>query len=169
MAQRLRPIKSKRQPLALARFLRYWYIRLARLQGHPQEIARGLALGVFAGWFPWFGLQMAIAVFFAILFRGNKLAAAASTWVSNPLTYVPIFAFNYKVGKWLLNSHNLLLEGRDLQIDPQSWSKFVQLGWEFMAAMFLGCFIVGAIVATVVYFFSLRLLRRWHQLRQLRK
>lgn len=156
-------------PLKLGRFLRYWYIRLARLGGHPQEIARGLALGVFAGWFPWFGLQMAVAIFLAILFRANKLAAAASTWVSNPLTYVPIFAFNYKVGEWLLNFHDISSDSNSFPIDSQSWSKFAEMGKEFMTAMLLGCFVVGAIVALAVYFASLRLLRRWHHLQQLRK
>jgi uncharacterized protein (DUF2062 family) len=164
MAQRLRPIKSKRKPLNLARFLRYWYIRLVRLQGHPKEIARGLALGAFAGWFPLFGLQMALAVFLAILFRGNKLAAAAATWISNPLTSLPIFAFNYKIGEWLLNFHNIPLKSSGFSINLQYWSKFMELGWEFMTVMFLGSFVVGAIAAVVVYFLSLRLLRRWRKL-----
>jgi uncharacterized protein (DUF2062 family) len=156
-------------PLKLGRFLRYWYIRLVRLPGHPQEIARGLAVGVFAGWFPWVGLQMAVAVFLAILFRGNKLAAAISTWVSNPFTSLPIFAFNYKVGEWLLNFHGVSLENSNFQLNYQSWSKFAELGTEFMTTMFLGSFVVGAIVSMIVYFVSLRLLRRWHHLRQLRR
>jgi uncharacterized protein (DUF2062 family) len=75
-----------------------------RLQSSPHALARGLAIGAFAGMFPFFGLQTAIAVILAIPLRGNKLVAAAATWISNPFTYVPIFWFNYKLGQFLLRS-----------------------------------------------------------------
>ncbi|MEO0852065.1 MAG: DUF2062 domain-containing protein, partial [Cyanobacteria bacterium J06648_11] len=89
------------------RAVRYFYLRLIRLQATPAEIARGLAVGVFAGMFPAFGFQTIVSVLFATVIRGNKLAAAAATWVSNPLTYVPIYAFNFQVGKRLLGARSL--------------------------------------------------------------
>lgn len=83
---------------------RYPYLRFIRLRGSTEAIARGLAVGVFAGMFPIFGFQMAIAVVLAAFVRGNKIVAAAATWVSNPLSYLPLFAFNFQVGRWLLGS-----------------------------------------------------------------
>lgn len=88
--------------LAWQRQVRYWYVRLLRLQSTPHAMARGLAVGIFAGMFPFVGLQTAIAVVLAIPFRGNKLVAAAGTWISNPLTFVPIYWCNYKLGQWVL-------------------------------------------------------------------
>ena len=38
----------------------------------------------------------------ATLVRGNHLLAAAGTLVSNPITYVPLYWFNYLVGCQLL-------------------------------------------------------------------
>ncbi|MFS8808493.1 DUF2062 domain-containing protein, partial [Synechococcus sp. R6-10] len=90
------PTLARRDP-SWKRWLRYLYLRLLRLQSSPKEIARGLAVGVFAGCFPIFGFQTLAALVLAVPFRGNKLAAAAGTWVSNPFTYVPIYAFNYQV------------------------------------------------------------------------
>ena len=59
---RSRSLKAKNKENSLInrlmRFCRYWWIRLVRLQGHPREIARGFALGVFSGFFPWMGLQI---------------------------------------------------------------------------------------------------------------
>jgi uncharacterized protein (DUF2062 family) len=83
---------------AWKRQLRYLYLRFLRLQGSPQYLARGIASGVFSGCFPLFGLQIIIGVTIATVFRGHRIMAAAATWVSNPFTYVPLFAFNYQVG-----------------------------------------------------------------------
>lgn len=152
-----------------SRFFRYWYLRFVRLNGHPKEIARGVASGVFAGWFPWMGLQMIIAVFLAILVRGNKIAAAAATWVSNPLTYVPIFGFNYKIGEWLLGSWNPSITEASFEQSWQSFDAMMQLGWSFVITLFFGSFVVGVVMATISYFLSLRLIYRWRKRRRFSK
>ena len=72
--------------------------------GSPFFNAKGLAIGVFSGCFPFFGLQTLIGLFLAKLFKGNLLLAALGTWISNPLTYVPLYYFNYKVGAIFLKS-----------------------------------------------------------------
>ncbi|MGB7312113.1 MAG: DUF2062 domain-containing protein, partial [Nodosilinea sp.] len=84
------------------RQIRYVYLRFLRLQGTPEQLARGLASGVFSGCFPLFGFQIVLGIAAATVLRGNRIMAAAATWVSNPFTYVPIFAFNYQVGLWLV-------------------------------------------------------------------
>jgi hypothetical protein len=116
----------------------------------------GLAVGVFAGCFLFFGLQTIIGIILAAVFRASKVAAAAGTWISNPLTYVPIFVFNYKVGKFLLGIEKQSIDSFDLQ----SFSSFMELGFSFAATLLLGCLLVGFFVATLTYFLSLRFLRR---------
>ncbi len=66
-----------------------------------QSIARAVAIGVF------FGFMLPIAQFMfavaaAILLRANVAVAAASTLVSNPLTFPPIYWAAYKIGRWIL-------------------------------------------------------------------
>ncbi|WP_313949374.1 DUF2062 domain-containing protein [Leptolyngbya sp. FACHB-261] len=138
------------------RQFRYFYWRFVRLRSTPEEIARGLAVGVFAGWYPIFGLQIAVGILLATLVRGNRWVAAAGTWVSNPLTYVPIYAFNYHVGQWLLGSKNQIFSDDSLL----SWQKLTQLGTEFLTTLFVGCFVVGAICAFFSYFLGLWLAHR---------
>ncbi|MGB3200701.1 MAG: DUF2062 domain-containing protein, partial [Nodosilinea sp.] len=84
------------------RQIRYIYLRFLRLQGTSEQLARGLASGVFSGCFPLFGFQIILGIATATLLRGNRIMAAAATWVSNPFTYVPLFTFNYQVGVWLI-------------------------------------------------------------------
>ncbi|MEA5511630.1 DUF2062 domain-containing protein [Crocosphaera sp. UHCC 0190] len=159
---------SQRRYSGWRRQWRYLYLRFGRLRGTPKSISRGLAFGVFAGCFPLFGLQTLMGVLLAAIFRGNKLTAAAGTWVSNPLTYVPIFAFNYKVGELLLRIGRRNPQP-NLPQNWQSWSVLQESGLDFMVTLFFGCFIVGIIAAIGTYLLSLRLLSRWHRLRRARR
>ena len=169
MSSKARRSKVKKKYSPLQRIIRYCYYRLVRLKGHPQEIARGLGVGVFAGFFPWFGFQIVVAVILAFLVRGNKIAAAMSTWGSNPFTYVPIFAFNYAVGSWLVEFLGLSADKASFQGNTSSWSDFSVMGTEFVIPLFIGCLVVATLVATIVYFSSLRFLFRWRKLQQRKK
>ena len=73
-------------------------------KGSPFFNAKGLAIGVFSGCFPFFGFQTLIGVFFAKIAKGNIVLAVLGTWISNPFTYIPLYYFNYKVGSIFLNT-----------------------------------------------------------------
>ncbi|ACB52880.1 putative membrane protein [Crocosphaera subtropica ATCC 51142] len=154
--------QSKRRRSKIKRSWRYFYLRFLRLRGTPRYISRGLAFGVLAGCFPLFGLQTIMGVLLAVLFRGHKLAAAAGTWISNPLTYVPIFAFNYKVGELLLGFGI----GKTQVTFPDNWQSWAELkasGLVFLVTLFFGCLVVGLIASILTYFLSVRFLSRWRR------
>ncbi len=146
------------------RILRYWYVRIVRLQDSPKAIARGVACGVFAGSFPFFGLQMIIGVVLAVLLRGNKIAAAAGTWISNPLTYVPIFAFNYQVGCLFLSDRSA---GNKVALETVS--DIANMAKEKAAILCLGSAVVGFILAIIAYFITIKLITRWRNSRQFKR
>lgn len=131
---------------------------------HTEAIARGWACGAFAGSFPLFGLQTIIGLLLATVFNGNKLTAAAGTWVSNPLTYVPIFYFNFQVGEVLLQQPITFDEAQ-----LESWSDLSLAGMNFISTLFIGCTVVGVGLAVAVYFLSLWLIYRWRSLRATRQ
>lgn len=66
--------------------------------GTPHTIALGFAVGLFVALTPTVGFQMALGALFAHIVGGNRLIAAALAWITNPLTLVPIYYFNYRVG-----------------------------------------------------------------------
>lgn len=68
----------------------------------PDAVRRGLAVGLFWALIP-MPFQMAPATLFCWLARGNLPLALVCVWISNPLTYAPIFLLEFQVGKWLLN------------------------------------------------------------------
>ncbi len=148
--------KLKRTKWSLRRRLKYYYWRLVRLRGRPEVLARGIACGVFAGLFPFFGSQTVLALLLAFIFRGNKILAAVGPWISNPFTSVPIYAFNFYIGKWLLNDRSKT----DIDFSIQSWQELMKLGSEIILPLFVGCVSVGLVCAIASYFLGLWLIRR---------
>ena len=112
--------------------------------GSPFFNAKGLAIGVFSGCFPFFGLQTLMGVFFAKLARGNIFLAAIGTWISNPLTYVPLYYFNYKVGSIFLNNFPNEILDKNLVVDDL-WKQ----GSIFSLKLLLGSFCVGVLFALI--------------------
>ncbi|MGF1632628.1 MAG: DUF2062 domain-containing protein [Phycisphaerae bacterium] len=66
-------------------------------QLNRHTVSKGVAVGVFWGFIPMVGQQI-VAIFMAIRMRANVPLALAFTWISNPLTWGPIWYFCYKIG-----------------------------------------------------------------------
>lgn len=153
-----KPHQRRRSPAnPIARRMRTTYLKLLRLRDKPEVVAKGLTVGIFAGCFPFFGIQSLIGIFLATIFRGSKVAALAATWISNPLTYLPLYVFNYKIGKLLLG----IEDSEGLSLDLESFTTFREQGSTFAIALLAGSFVVGTVLATITYFYSLAILRRW--------
>ncbi|OKH24243.1 DUF2062 domain-containing protein [Chroogloeocystis siderophila] len=144
--------------------IHHWFWRILNLRGTPQYIARGLAAGIFAGLFPLFGFQTLISIALATLFKGNKLMAAAGTWISNPLTYIPIFLFNFQVGRRLVGNQDLVFTSESVA----SWQQFLEVGIEIIFVLFVGCFVVGLVCAIASYYICIILVQhlRHHTIKQ---
>ncbi len=155
----IKPRKNQLKTNIFQRYWRYFYLRILRLRGNPEEIAMGLAIGVFTGCFPFFGLQTILAILLAILFKANKIAAAAATWISNPLTSVPIFAFNFHIGKLIVGGTDISVS----QLNFKSQTDILELGGQFAITLLLGCLIVASIVSFSTYFISLNLIKNWRK------
>ena len=133
-------------------------------EGSPARRARGLAAGVFCGCFPFFGLQMILSVGVATVVRGNPLLAAAGTLVSNPLTYVPLYWFNYLVGQRLLGPGS-----SDTEVEDISRSTLWAQGWDFTNRIMLGSVVVGAVLALLLGLLSSGLFRRREAMTDVRR
>lgn len=115
---------------------------LRRQQGTPGYQARGLAVGVFSGCLPFFGLQIVLGVALAGVMRGHPLLAAAGTWISNPFTYLPLYWLNLQVGILLLGPAE----------SPPAWDQLAslqlaELGWSFGVRLLLGSVLTGLVMA----------------------
>jgi len=125
-------------------------LRFIRLRGTPDEVAKGMALGIFIGMTPTFGFQMAIALFCAWVLRQNKLAAVLGVWITNPVTAPFIYALEYETGRLLLGMQRLSLPAE------MTYSTVVQLGWEFLLPFGFGSLIYAVISSFLAFALTLR-------------
>ena len=133
-------------------------IRLVRLRVQPDEIARGMALGLFIGMTPTFGIQMFLALIFAFILRQNKIAALIGVWSTNPLTAPIIYGVEYEVGRFFLG-----LPRPEVTIEFTS-EAMQALGWSLAAPLSLGSLVVGIPVALIGYALTLHfipVMRQW--------
>ena len=112
--------------------------------GSPSFNAKGVAVGVFCGCFPFFGLQTLLGLFLAKAVKGNLFLAAIGTWISNPFTYIPLYYFNYKVGSILLKNSTDIVFNRDLKIE-ELWEQ----GSIFSLRLIFGSALVGLLIALI--------------------
>lgn len=119
-----------------------------------RSIARAAFIGVFCAFLP-MPFQMLLAALLAIAYKCNLPLSVVLVWISNPLTYIPIFLFNYRVGAWLLDMPTTL---------PQKTS----ITWllEQLIPLWTGSLVTGLVLAamafgTVKLGWRLLVQRRW--------
>jgi uncharacterized protein (DUF2062 family) len=87
-----------------------WYLKpFEYILSHPvyfsatrRAVGGGIWIGLFIGLLPIPG-QTLLAVLGALWLRVNLPVSALFVWVSNPITFVPIFYLAYRIGALLLN------------------------------------------------------------------
>ena len=135
------------------RWLHEHSLKLLAIRDTPEAIAGGVAIGIFFGFTPLFGLKLASAVFFAWLTRSNIIAAMlASAMHDLILPFMPvIYRFEYRLGYYLLtNPHEWPAPLRKVKWVGQSWrswATFFTVGKEIL----VGSVVTGTPVALVSY------------------
>jgi uncharacterized protein len=139
-------------------------LKLLAIRDTPEAIAGGVAIGMFLGFTPLFGLKTVLAISFAWLLRCNILAAViAGTLHDLLLPFMPvIYVWEYKVGFWLLNHPHQWPEkisGFHLHWHEwHNWRTFLTLGRPLLVGS-----IVYAIPAAIITFFATRTVMIRHQ------
>jgi uncharacterized protein (DUF2062 family) len=133
-------------------------------QDTAHRLAMGAAIGMFIAWTPTFGVQMVLAVALATLFRANKAVTIPMVWLTNPVTNVPIYAFAYAFGHFLLTGTWAVdpnLTRRMMNLMTQTigfdfyhtayWSNLSNLILQVGIDLWLGGVILGLLFALVTY------------------
>lgn len=144
-------------------FIGIWK-KLISLNDSPHDIALGLALGIFIGFLPIMGIQMAAVLVFILPFRkANKIAAVAGVWISNPLTVIPIYAFIYWIGTFFYSTASVLTSDILMQRMQETvhlhgfidqTQAFLSLGADIFLPMCVGGAVVGFAAMFPTYFIT---------------
>jgi uncharacterized protein len=114
-----------------------------------QTVARGVASGLLVAFLP-LPLQMLLAAILAFLFRANLPIAVVTTWISNPITFVPINYLIYKIGVLITQADSLNSMPQIHELTPH-W-KSLSLVWSETIAWIgsLGqTYIIGLIIISL--------------------
>ncbi len=120
-----------------------------------ETAARGVAVGLFVGIVPLVSFQTLMAIGLSILLGANLPIAFLVSWISNPLTILPLAYFTYYVGNWFLGSHYASHEPFVF-----SWSMDLhnmQMLWSSFGLPFLVGLPIVAIGAALLGYFAVRL------------
>ena len=109
-----------------------------------RTIAGAIWIGVFVALLPIPG-QTLVALLAALMLRVNLPIAGITTWITNPVTMVPFFYWEYSLGRLILESPI-----KDFDID---------LSWEWVTSGFpaiwkpllTGAFISATVAASLAY------------------
>jgi uncharacterized protein (DUF2062 family) len=150
------------------------------LDEEPSRLAMGMAVGVFIGITPLYGLHTLLALIAAFCFRLNKAATITGAWLNLPWFAPFVYGFSLKLGESILSGTVRLswMSVRELaeaaaaylRSSPQQHADyFWQLLWDmlFVAStpLLVGTTVVGAVLAIVAYFVTLEAVREVRRLR----
>ena len=116
------------------------------------SVGMGFAIGLFIGLLPIFGFQMIPAFFISMRFKVNKTASVMGVWITNPITFVPIYLFHYWLGTFLL-PQSLVADievFRQFLEDPNT-KRFLGLGMKTLLPLMVGCLISASVVSVAGY------------------
>src|SRR4029077_2414866 len=110
-------------------------LKLLAIRDTPEAIAGGIAIGIFFGFTPLFGLKTLSAILFAWLTRSNILAAVLAGSLHDVIFWLmpAVYIWEYEIGYWLLSHPHHLPPPGSLRenLGPHawhSWSTFVTVG-----------------------------------------
>jgi len=131
-----------------------WYLRpFEVVLRHPtffavsrRSVTGAIWLGLFIALLP-LPAQSVLAPLAAILFRVNLPVAFAAVFITNPITWVPIYWFEYQLGVLILE-----LPPEPFSIDT-SWRWVIEDLPRYWRPLLLGSVVTATVVASTAYVF----------------
>ncbi|HTG91211.1 MAG TPA: DUF2062 domain-containing protein [Pyrinomonadaceae bacterium] len=144
--------------------------RLLAIDDPPERTALAFSIGVFIAFCPFLGLHTILATFVAFVFRFNKIAIYAGTFINNPfLTLVPIIIASYAIGAFILGRPlKIPDQGVELLTHPAIFSGdyyrqiFIQ-SWTIIKPFAVGAMVLSVVCSLLAYPLTLKALRAYRR------
>lgn len=160
--ERLRQLLPNHQQILANRWLRWlapWLEHPALWHWSRRGVALGVALGVF------FGLlipvaQIPVTAVAAVVLRANLPAAAASTLVTNPVTFAPLYIAAYHLGAWVTGEKvaaAAVANAAPAAGDITLWARIIGLGRPLLVGL-----AILAVSTGLATYLLINLLWIWH-------
>ncbi len=136
-----------------AQIKRRWFLRPFRAvlhdpalwATHRRNVLRAVAAGILIGFIP-FPIHTALAGVVAVMMRMNLPVAILTSWLSNPLTFGPIYYGAYRVGLLVLG---MPPDDGTIEFTAAGIAEDMGRAWK---PLLVGCAICGVSIAGASYF-----------------
>jgi len=146
--------RIKCKEIRLKRLFRYIYLKLVRTNDTPPKVALGVAIGVFLGIFPTFGVGLILAYFLAWLLKANKASAILGGLIMNPITTPFFWSISALIGAAIIGGK------REIILNELKTGKiFKAIGHSFLAYI-IGNLIISLIFAIISYYIVFKILEK---------
>lgn len=148
----------------LKRWLHEHSLKLLAIRDTPEAIAGGVAIGIFFGFTPLFGIKTICAIFFAWVTRSNIIAAVlAGTLHDLLLPIMPmVFFWEYSIGYWIF--HQEWPHRMPVHLTVHEWRDWTRLLTSRVGKpMLAGSVVIAMPVAGICYFIARPLVARHHR------
>ncbi len=112
-----------------------------------RPVARAAGLGMMVAFCP-LPIHMLIAIPLALVSGGNLPILIAVSWLSNPVTYVPVFYTAYRVG--ILFTGDATRSVETLHLSP-NWASLQHVFAQIWVPLCIGAIICGAVGGILTY------------------
>lgn len=120
---------------------------------NSESIARGVAIGFFTACVPIMPFQTLLTISLSLLFKANFAIAFTVSWISNPLTLIPLTYYTYRLGEWVLGDHQMIIIQKfHWRLDHTFWINVAATLHQFGKAFFVGLPMIAFGSAAISYF-----------------
>ena len=143
--------------MKIRRKIKYYLLRLFRLNESPHQVAAGFTMGFIPNWLPTFGLGPALSVGLAKLVRVNVFSAIVGAVLGTPL-WPLLFLLNYKIGSLILNKNTKIDEIEDIEYIgalehiPDGVNSIHSSGYIFLVGATINIIISSILIYLITYF-----------------
>ncbi len=136
--------------------------KLMELKDTPHSIAGGVAIGMFFGFTPLFGLKTLLSLGGAYALRCNAIAAVVTVCLHDLVTpfWPVLLRFEYDIGYWILSNPHTFppkLETHHLHLEEMlKWTTFLNVGLPLL----VGSLFVAVPAAVISYVVALAIAKR---------
>jgi len=138
--------------------------RLLSLDDPPERTALAFAIGTAIAFCPLLGLHTILAALIAIVWRLNKVAIFAGSYINNPWTVAPIVALSWGIGRLIVGSPAVELPEVTTRAltTPQFWQS-MSAQWRQLVPFAVGACILSVTMSLISYPVMLHLLRLYRR------
>lgn len=166
----------------IIRAFKFAYLKIIRSNHSPRDIAGGAALGAFVGILPTAGVAMLICLWAAPIMRVNTPAAMLATWVANPWTLPFFYIGGERLGALLLGRTSAIAGDKVMALfrnlsciwtfsDNASSGNVMHSTRTIITTfqnMYLGTAVLGILTASIIYWFALKMVLRYRNIKHKR-